>query len=52
MILKTFDAPLTFYKYKDGVKDIAAALAIDQTGTVAELTACIQAHLHPEPTYT
>ena len=37
-ILETFNAPLTSYKYKDDLKDITAAFAIDQSGTISELT--------------
>ena len=47
---KTFTSPLASYIRKDDLKDIAAALTLDQTGTIAELQARCKEHLahHPE----
>ena len=49
-IEKTFTAPLTSYKHKDGLKDIAAAFALDQMGTTSDLITRCQDHLlaHPD----
>lgn len=49
-LCKTFDVPLASYKRKDDLKDVAAALALDQTGTIADLLKRCQMHLnnHPE----
>ena len=42
---KTFDAPLSSYKRKDDLKDIATALALDNIGTIPTLIAHIRTHL-------
>ena len=48
-IHKTFDAPLGSYKRKDDLKDIAAALALDQQGTVPQLISRCRDHLTTHP---
>ena len=49
-ILKTFEQPIAAYKQKDDLKDIAAAFALDQQGTIAQLLSRIKTYmdLHPE----
>ena len=49
-ILKTFEQPISAYKHKDDLKDIAAAFALDQQGTIAQLLSQIKTYmdLHPE----
>ena len=49
-IEKTFTIPLTSYKRKDDLKDIAAAFALNQTDTTSDLITCCQDHLlaHPD----
>ena len=42
---KTFDVLLSSYKHKDDLKDIAAALALDNTGTIPTLISRIRTHL-------
>ncbi|KAF8583736.1 hypothetical protein K439DRAFT_1256835, partial [Ramaria rubella] len=48
-VLKTYNAPLTSYKCKDDLKDIAATFALAQTGTIPELLARCQEHLAHNP---
>ena len=48
--LKTYEWPITAYKHKDDLKDITAAFALDQQGTITQLLSQIKEYmdLHPE----
>ena len=47
--IKTFDAPLTSYKCKDDLKDIAAAFMLDDIGIIPEILAQIQDYMEKHP---
>ena len=47
--IKTFEAPLLSYKHEDNLKDIAAALNLDDTGTIPDLVAQIQEDMDRHP---
>ena len=47
--LKTFDTPLTSYKHKDNIKDIATALTLHQMDTTLDLLAYCHQHLLDNP---
>ncbi|KIJ44596.1 hypothetical protein M422DRAFT_143058, partial [Sphaerobolus stellatus SS14] len=42
---RVFELPLSRYKRKDDLKDIAACLGLDLNGKIPELTSRIKAHL-------
>jgi hypothetical protein len=50
IVLKVFTKSLSSYKRKDDLITLAGALQLETTGTVAELTTRVKAHIeaHPE----
>ena len=48
-VSKIFDAPITSYKKKDDILDIASALKLSKEGTVPVLLRRIQAHMLAKP---